>query len=88
MKMDLKESGYGGVEWIYLAQGRVQWKALASTVLNFGVAKKTSNLVSSKRLVPHVVPRPTELVADMSRCLSVDCLVNFLLFPFSKCCCS
>ena len=23
MKMDLKEKGYGGVEWINLAQGRV-----------------------------------------------------------------
>lgn len=37
MKMDLKEKGYGGVEWINLAQGRVQWHVLASKVMKFGV---------------------------------------------------
>jgi hypothetical protein len=27
-KMDLREIGYGGMEWIHLAQGRDQWEIL------------------------------------------------------------
>jgi hypothetical protein len=26
-KMDIREAGYDKVEWIYLAQDRVQWRA-------------------------------------------------------------
>jgi hypothetical protein len=32
--MDLREIGWDGVDWIDMAQDRVQWKALANTVLN------------------------------------------------------
>jgi hypothetical protein len=39
MKIDLTETGYVGVKWINLAQVWVQWHALASTVMRFGVAK-------------------------------------------------
>jgi hypothetical protein len=37
IKMDLRETGWGGVEWIDLAQDRGQWKALVNTVMNFSV---------------------------------------------------
>jgi hypothetical protein len=35
--MDLREIGIDGVNWIWLAQDRVQWWALVSTVINLQV---------------------------------------------------
>jgi hypothetical protein len=35
--MDLVEVGWGGVDWIGLAQGRDKWRALVNSVLNLGV---------------------------------------------------
>jgi hypothetical protein len=35
--MDLKETGWGGEDWIYLAQDRDQRKALVNTVMNLPV---------------------------------------------------
>jgi hypothetical protein len=32
--MDLRERGWGGVDWIDLAQGRGRCKALVNTVMN------------------------------------------------------
>jgi hypothetical protein len=37
--MDLREIGLGGMDWIELAQGRDQWRALVNTVMNFGFHK-------------------------------------------------
>jgi hypothetical protein len=34
IKMDLKEKRYGDVEWIYMAQNKVQWQALVNIVMN------------------------------------------------------
>jgi hypothetical protein len=34
IKMDLREIGWGGMDWIDLAQDRDQWKALVNTVMN------------------------------------------------------
>jgi hypothetical protein len=36
-KMDLREIGWGGMDWIDLAQDRDQWKALVNTVMNLRV---------------------------------------------------
>jgi hypothetical protein len=33
--MDLREIGWGGMDWIDLAQDRDQWRALVNTVMNF-----------------------------------------------------
>jgi hypothetical protein len=38
IKMDLREIGWGGVDWIDLAQDRDQWRALVNTVMNLWVA--------------------------------------------------
>jgi hypothetical protein len=37
IKMDLREIGWDGMDWIDLAQDRHQWRALVNTVINFRV---------------------------------------------------
>jgi hypothetical protein len=37
IKMDLREIGRGGMDWIDLAQVRDQWRALVNTVMNLRV---------------------------------------------------
>jgi hypothetical protein len=37
IKMDLREIGWGSMEWIDLAQDRDQWKALMNTAMNHRV---------------------------------------------------
>jgi hypothetical protein len=37
IKMDLREIGWNGVDWIDMAQDRDQWRALVNTVLNLRV---------------------------------------------------
>jgi hypothetical protein len=37
IKMDLREIGWDGMDWIYLAQDRNQWRALVNTVMNLRV---------------------------------------------------
>jgi hypothetical protein len=37
IKIDLRESGWDGVDWIDLNQGRDQWRALVNKVMNLGV---------------------------------------------------
>jgi hypothetical protein len=33
IKMDLKEIGWGGMDWIYLAQDKQQWRVLVNVVV-------------------------------------------------------
>jgi hypothetical protein len=37
IKMDLRETGWGDTEWIYLAQNRDQWRAVVKMVMNLWV---------------------------------------------------
>jgi hypothetical protein len=37
IKMDLRETGWSGVDWIDLAQDMDQWRAVVNTVMNFWV---------------------------------------------------
>jgi hypothetical protein len=34
IKMDIKETGYEGVEWIHLAQDMDQWRILVNMLMN------------------------------------------------------
>jgi hypothetical protein len=47
IRMDLREIGWEGVDWIHLAQDRDQWWALVNTVMNFGVPEKARNFLTS-----------------------------------------
>jgi hypothetical protein len=37
IKIDLREIGWNGIDWIDLAQGRVQCRALVNTVMDLQV---------------------------------------------------
>jgi hypothetical protein len=43
IKMDLREIGWDGMDWITLAQDRYQWRPLAYTVMNLRVHKMLGN---------------------------------------------
>jgi hypothetical protein len=46
--MDIGEIGWGGVDWIGLAQDRDRWKALVNAVMNLRVPKMlVSQLVAT-----------------------------------------
>jgi hypothetical protein len=49
--MDLQEVGRGCGDWMELAQGRDRWRALVSTVKNFGFHKNAVNFLTSCKLV-------------------------------------
>jgi hypothetical protein len=37
IKVDLRQIGWGGMDWIDMAQDRDQWRALLNTVINLRV---------------------------------------------------
>jgi hypothetical protein len=37
IRMDLREIGWGGMDWVDLAQDGVQWRSLVNTVMNLPV---------------------------------------------------
>jgi hypothetical protein len=37
IKIDLRETGWDGIDWIHLAQDRDQWRALVNTVMKLRV---------------------------------------------------
>jgi hypothetical protein len=49
--MDLREIGFGGVDWIRLSQDRDRWRDVVSAVMNLRVLAPRSQLVSFKNLL-------------------------------------
>ena len=47
IKMDLEEVGRGCGDWMELADDRDRWRALVSTVMNFGVPQNAGNFLIS-----------------------------------------
>jgi hypothetical protein len=37
IKMDLREIGWDGIDWIDLAEDRDQWRALVNTIIKFRI---------------------------------------------------
>jgi hypothetical protein len=46
IKMDLREIGWDGVDWIDLAQNRDQWRALVNAVMRLPVPKNAGKFWS------------------------------------------
>jgi hypothetical protein len=47
IKMDLQEVGWGGVDWIDMAQDRDRWRAVVSAVMNLRVPQNAGNFLTS-----------------------------------------
>jgi hypothetical protein len=54
--MDLGETGWGGKEWIHLAQDRDRWRALVNAVMNPQVLAPWSKFYGNQRITT-VFPR-------------------------------
>jgi hypothetical protein len=47
IKMDLREIGWGGMDWIELTQDKYLWRALVSTVMNLRVPENVGKFFST-----------------------------------------
>jgi hypothetical protein len=45
--MDVRDLGWGGMDWIDLAQDREQWRGLTNMVINFRFLQNTGKFLSS-----------------------------------------
>jgi hypothetical protein len=45
--MDLRETGWDGMDWIDLTEDRDQWRALVNTIINLRVPQNAGKFLSS-----------------------------------------
>jgi hypothetical protein len=85
IKMDHREMGWGGVDWIDLAQDRDQWKALLNTAMNLplpGTAGKFSNSCITGGLSRRAeLPEDSGLVKGVMTLLQCQTAAVIVSFP-------
>jgi hypothetical protein len=59
IKTDLGEIGWGGMDWIGLAMGRGQWRALVNVVMNLQVPENAGKFLNNCTAVG--IPRRAHL---------------------------
>ena len=47
IKVDLREVGWGGMDWIDLVQGKDRWRALVNAVMNLRGQQNAGNFLTS-----------------------------------------
>jgi hypothetical protein len=47
VKINLREIGWEGVDWIHLTQDKHQWRTLVNTVMSLRVPEKAGNFLTS-----------------------------------------
>jgi hypothetical protein len=47
IKMDLQDVGWGGMDWIDMAEDRDRWRALVNAVMNILVPQNAGNFLTS-----------------------------------------
>jgi hypothetical protein len=47
IRIDLRETGWGGMDWIYLVQDNDQWRALVNPAMKFWVPQNGGKFLSS-----------------------------------------
>jgi hypothetical protein len=55
IRMDLREIGLGGVDWIRLSQDRDRWRTVVSAVMNLRVLAPRGWLVSVDVMLSHIL---------------------------------
>jgi hypothetical protein len=50
IKMNIRETGWCGTDWINLAQDRDQWRALVNKVMNFRVSESFGKFLNSRAI--------------------------------------
>jgi hypothetical protein len=55
IRVDLREIGLGGVDWILLAQDRERWRAVVSAVMNLRVLAPRNQLIVQTGVKVHAI---------------------------------
>jgi hypothetical protein len=76
VRMDLREIGLRGVDWIRLAQGRDRWRAVVSVVMNLLCSGATELVGRSE--VQNIAGTVLQLNRDLHHCMKTLC---FKFYP-------